>query len=421
MASTRYSHEKILEVLGELEAGASVAEVAQRHEISESTIRRWQTKFRGALQKQEERQQQVEALTQQLGPDVPDEDDRPWLSIRGGIVGWIALLLLCTFLVVPLFVPLWNADEGQRQFERIQQFASAQNVSSLEQLDFSGLPERRLDGAWLPRDSTAPWAIAGGLAAIFLALLVGLFPRARTATCVLAGLFTAVAGMALLTGFQYLASLQIPAEKANGYLMPLIWLVNLIGRSYGQLGMVLGGVPMGFFELFFTLVLTAGLCEETCKAIPYLTGAGGEQKLAARRFGYTSNRLFTWGFASGIGFGLAEAIHYSTTQYNGLMLPDIYVVRFLSVVGLHGVWAGAAALNYYRLQEEFQSGAGFGPYGWLLRVLRVIAVPVLLHALYDAFAFSDMQLAGIGAAFASVVYLGTRVVAAEHHRTTHVA
>ncbi len=43
----RYSEEQILKVLGEIDAGASIASVARSHGISDQTIYAWREKYQG--------------------------------------------------------------------------------------------------------------------------------------------------------------------------------------------------------------------------------------------------------------------------------------------------------------------------------------------------------------------------------------
>lgn len=47
MKRKRYSEEKIISILKEHEAGATVADISRRHGISENTIHRWKSKFGG--------------------------------------------------------------------------------------------------------------------------------------------------------------------------------------------------------------------------------------------------------------------------------------------------------------------------------------------------------------------------------------
>ena len=43
----RYSEEHIVKVLGEIEAGASIASVSRAHGISDQTIYKWREKYQG--------------------------------------------------------------------------------------------------------------------------------------------------------------------------------------------------------------------------------------------------------------------------------------------------------------------------------------------------------------------------------------
>lgn len=47
MKKKRYSEEKIIAILKEHEAGASVPDLSRRHGIAENTIYRWKSKFGG--------------------------------------------------------------------------------------------------------------------------------------------------------------------------------------------------------------------------------------------------------------------------------------------------------------------------------------------------------------------------------------
>ena len=47
MKRTRYSEERIISILKEHEAGATVRDLSRRHGVSENTIHRWKAKFGG--------------------------------------------------------------------------------------------------------------------------------------------------------------------------------------------------------------------------------------------------------------------------------------------------------------------------------------------------------------------------------------
>jgi putative transposase len=61
MKGKRYSEEKIISILKEHEAGASVPELSRRHGIRENTIYRWKSKFGGMEVSEAKRLRQLEA------------------------------------------------------------------------------------------------------------------------------------------------------------------------------------------------------------------------------------------------------------------------------------------------------------------------------------------------------------------------
>lgn len=109
-----------------------------------------------------------------------------------------------------------------------------------------------------------------------------------------------------------------------------------------------------------------------------------------------------WGVASGIGFGVAESIMYAGS-YNGICTGGIYLVRFVSCVALHATWSAAAAIMVFRRKEWFE-----GDWEWsdlLTSFLWVLAVPMVLHGLYNTALKEDMKSAALLAAAASFVWL----------------
>jgi len=61
MKRKRYSEEKIISILKEHEAGASVPDLSRRHGIAENTIYRWKSKFGGMEVSEAKRLRQLEA------------------------------------------------------------------------------------------------------------------------------------------------------------------------------------------------------------------------------------------------------------------------------------------------------------------------------------------------------------------------
>lgn len=195
--------------------------------------------------------------------------------------------------------------------------------------------------------------------------------------------FTGVVGMGFLFGVQHLA-------RTDG--------LGVIGRfiayAYGLTDQspFAGNTPL---LTFIGYVLSVGLLEEGIKALPVV-------------FLIATDRVPTWrlaclvGFASGIGFGVAEGIWYHESVYNqplfsfvtfqwnagepaGLLL---YLIRFFSVAGLHGIYAATAAMLIFRRRERL----GFRLDN-ALQVLWPISGVICVHALYDSLLAFDHTVA----------------------------
>jgi RsiW-degrading membrane proteinase PrsW (M82 family) len=171
----------------------------------------------------------------------------------------------------------------------------------------------------------------------------------------------------------------------------------LIGLSYS---MALDP-EMGFSPSFIGFTLGVGLCEELTKAIPLLI---------YYKIGNTQSwrGAFLWGLASGAGFGVAEGIMYSADFYNGLAGPGIYIVRFVSCVALHAIWTGSVGISInqrqYLLRDEQEH--------WILYVLAVlwmIAIPMVLHGLYDTLLKKELEFLALVVAAASFGYLAWQI------------
>jgi putative transposase len=66
MKRKRYSEEKIISILKEHEAGASVPDIARRHGIAENTIYRWKSKYGGMEVSEAKRLRELEAENAKL-------------------------------------------------------------------------------------------------------------------------------------------------------------------------------------------------------------------------------------------------------------------------------------------------------------------------------------------------------------------
>ncbi len=66
MKRKRYTAEKIIAMLKEVDAGASVPELSRRHGIAENTIYRWKSKFGGMEVSEAKRLRELEAENSKL-------------------------------------------------------------------------------------------------------------------------------------------------------------------------------------------------------------------------------------------------------------------------------------------------------------------------------------------------------------------
>jgi RsiW-degrading membrane proteinase PrsW (M82 family) len=323
---------------------------------------------------------------------------------------WLLVLSL-----IPLAVSLLQGPEEQdvrqRLIETVREApAEAQDrvaraladleddKGSLENV-FAALPDHKLQGAWLPRDSWAHWLVTGGAAVFFFLFLLALCTEgsAQPRQLLAVGLFTATVGILFLFAVQALA------EWSQGVIIIprsivgiVLWILQLIGLSYRMANDPDSSLLLSF--LGFTLGV--GLCEELCKALPVL--------FHYRRPNNQSWRgAYLWGLASGAGFGLAEAVLYAGGHYNGIHGPGIYFVRNLSCVALHALWTGSAAITIHRKQHLFQGELAW--HDWLVRSLVVVAVPMVLHGLYDTLLKKEMNALALGVAVLSFLYLAFQI------------
>lgn len=258
------------------------------------------------------------------------------------------------------------------------------------------LPNNRLKGALLPRDSHVPWLFAI-LAIIFYMTFFFLLSSDRSAKPLhifWAGFFTATVGVFLLMAVQFLAALSTTGLiRARGILGLIVLLFLLIGISYH---MALNP-NTGVVASFIGFTLGVGLCEELCKAVPMLSA----NKLGVH---YSWRGAFIWGLASGAGFGVAEGIHYSYDMYNGFAGLGTYLVRFISCVALHAVWSGSVGISIQQTTQE-QRDNNENPWLAAVHLGRVIAVPMVLHGLYDTLLKKDMAFLAMLTAIASYGWL----------------
>jgi putative transposase len=66
MKQRRYTEEQIVKILGEVEAGKPVTEVARAHGVSETTIHRWRKKYGGMGRSELKRLKELESENSRL-------------------------------------------------------------------------------------------------------------------------------------------------------------------------------------------------------------------------------------------------------------------------------------------------------------------------------------------------------------------
>jgi RsiW-degrading membrane proteinase PrsW (M82 family) len=257
------------------------------------------------------------------------------------------------------------------------------------------LPEHRVEGAYLPRDTWAHWFF-GGLALVCALGVVGLLFDRREAKLwhlPAASLFTSTFGIAFLWAIQFLAvlapSVKVFAFRLSRLLAVLVLLLWLILWMY-QLSLD-PAEPFPLSLLGFTLGVA--LCEETVKSLPVWIN------LRSRSPVRSWQAACIWGLCSGIGYGIAEAIQYSAAYYNGYEPGSIYAVRFISCVALHAIWGGIVSISLFSQAELASPGWEFSD--WFARCALVYFPAMFLHGLYDTCLTHDLPGAALATAVAS--------------------
>ena len=315
------------------------------------------------------------------------------------------LYLALALALIPLAISLLSGkDEIKERLARtlnVPVEAVEQRLAHTSKAELlQGLPDNRIEGALLGHGSMAHWLFAGMSATAFLGLLLMMFPRgdAKPLHLIAVGLFTATLGILFLLLVQFAAALSGGVRFVRGK-GAILWLILLfIGFSY----QAANDPENGFLLSCFGFTCGVGLCEELCKALPILWIYGSIPS------GTESwRKACLWGLASGVGFGVSEGIMYSADHYNGLAAGLTYLVRFVSCVSLHAVWGASVGIAAHARHASI--GRGREPLEYALAVLRIIAVPMVLHGLYDTMLKKDMNLAALGVACASFAWFAWSV------------
>jgi RsiW-degrading membrane proteinase PrsW (M82 family) len=270
--------------------------------------------------------------------------------------------------------------------------------ASLDDL-LRSLPGERIQGAHLPRGSYWHWAYAAASACVFWCLVVLIFPRRATnpKDLLLIGLFTGTVGIFFLLAVQFVAYFTQGIWLTGGGALTLVfYILKFIGFSYRSAL----DPDSNFVVSFLGFTCGVGLCEELCKAFPLIWYFRGCDRMSWRG-------ACRWGLASGVGFGVAEGITYAADFYNGIDSGGMYVVRFISCVGLHAIWSASVGITLYRFQAMLQGKRDWYELG--LPLLRVVAVPMVLHGLYDTLLKMELNEFALVVAVVSFAWLAWQV------------
>lgn len=243
------------------------------------------------------------------------------------------------------------------------------------------------------------WLYAFIAAGVFLGTMKFCLPlgNATSKQMVTIGLITSTGGLIFLIGLQFLGALAWAFPLGGNIILVLfVILFRLLGFAYYAASLDDGP----FLLLFFGFTFGVGLTEELTKALPVL-------------FRGRDGREFDWrgagarGFASGVGFGVAEGIYYSSSFYNGIAPFSMYLVRFASCVTLHAVWTYAVGIMIWRYRQELAEEEDWRYLA--LTLLKVLAVPMTLHGLYDTALTKDMAVLALLTALASFGWLAFQI------------
>jgi RsiW-degrading membrane proteinase PrsW (M82 family) len=331
-----------------------------------------------------------------VAPTEPDDAAHSRAGHHTLLYGLFAITL------IPLALSLLGTKDNT--MERLQKTLQSHPdvVSKIQGLHclsregiLSKLPGRKIEGALLAHDSWVHWfyALLAALAFFIVVLLLFDLGRASLRHVLLVGLGTATAGILFLLSVQFAANVTYGVVfYGRSIVVLLFYIVKFIGFSYRAAT----DPTAGFWLSLLGFTFGVGLCEELTKAMPVLFHFRGGGRLDFRG-------ASMWGLASGIGFGIAEGIMYSSHYYNGFSTGGIYLVRFVSCVGLHAIWGAAVAIMVYRRRDWITRDWEWGDMAATL--LYVLAVPMVLHGLYDTLLKKDMHGPALLAALASFAWL----------------
>jgi len=135
------------------------------------------------------------------------------------------------------------------------------------------------------------------------------------------------------------------------------------------------------FEKLIGYIFGVGFFEELIKALPiFIIAKYSKEPLIPQT-------LVFYGLVSGTGFGASEGVLYQTAVNSQLDYSSSFfmnIARLTSLPFLHSVWAGISAyyISFGYLYPKYRKSM----------FLIAIAIPAILHGLYDVFGWSILGL-----------------------------
>jgi RsiW-degrading membrane proteinase PrsW (M82 family) len=299
-----------------------------------------------------------------------------------------------------------HLPEGQQRRAEQVRFLSSVGAYPINAV-FDQLPGEKCPGAWLPRSTSMHWWFAAGTVALFglFFVLLSVNHAAELRTMLRMAVISGSVGLAVLLLVCLLAGWSGAWWLHNHpYSLLLEPLTDGVAFSYRGALSSAHGLVVNF--LGFALVV--GLCEEVIKALPLLV-----YHRRPRRQPWRETLLA--GLACGAAVGIVEGVFYCRDFHNGVGGLDIYLITFVLSVALQGVWTGCAAIAIHRNQDRLRNTLSKREYVFL--VLALLAVPLMLHGLYDALIKMHQPLTALAVGVVSFVVLGLEVRRARQDET----
>jgi RsiW-degrading membrane proteinase PrsW (M82 family) len=206
----------------------------------------------------------------------------------------------------------------------------------------------------------------------------------------------AVAAFTAVFGILALLVLQVVAISGVHIRLSILGMVlALIGEAYR-----LTESP-NIIARWFGFVFGVGLCEETTKLLPLVLLVYGfprstegaarwdiDRHTASKKPGFLEGKprpldlptFLCCGFASGMGFGIGEAV-YCYAPWNGNFHAGMNIIRWFSAVPSHAVYTTISAAFLWKLGDHLENAEGF--WGHARVVATAAAAMAVVHGTYD--------------------------------------